>query len=80
MESVSRFKLRGSLLVDAEPGLLGLVDGSGANWVKGWYASNEWLPAESLNECGNNHTNADSRCDYDNTFRPVGPSISDPAN
>ena len=29
-------KNRGSRLVDAEPGLLGLVAGSGANWVEGW--------------------------------------------
>ena len=30
------FKLRGSRLVDAGPGLLGLVAGSGANWGEGW--------------------------------------------
>ena len=34
--SVSRFKLRGSRLVDAGPGLLGLVDGSGLIRVEGW--------------------------------------------
>ena len=31
-----RFKLRGNRLVDAEPGLLGLVAGSGSNWSEGW--------------------------------------------
>ena len=36
MDSGSRFKLRGSRLVDTERGLLGLVAGSGANWVEGW--------------------------------------------
>ena len=35
MGRLSRFKLRGSRLVDAEPGLLGQVAGSGANWFKG---------------------------------------------
>ena len=30
------FKLRGSRLGDAEPGLLGLVAGSGSNWFEGW--------------------------------------------
>ena len=35
MDSVSRLKLRGSRLVDAELGLLGLVAGYGANWVEG---------------------------------------------
>ena len=35
VDSVSRLKLRGSRLVDAEPGLLGLVAGSGSIWVKG---------------------------------------------
>ena len=32
----SKFKLRGSRLVDAEPGLLGLVAGSGSIWSEGW--------------------------------------------
>ena len=36
MGRASKFKLRGSCLVDAEPGLLGLVAGSGSNWVEGW--------------------------------------------
>ena len=31
----SRFKLRGSRLVDAEPGLLGLVARTGASWLEG---------------------------------------------
>ena len=30
------FKLRGCRLVDAEPGLLGLVARSGSIWVEGW--------------------------------------------
>ena len=34
-DSLSRLKLRGSRLVDAEPGLLGLVAGSGSNWLEG---------------------------------------------
>ena len=34
-DSVSRLKLRGSRLAGAEPGLLGLVAGSGSNWVEG---------------------------------------------
>ena len=34
-DSVSRLKLHGSRLVDAGPGLLGLVAGYGANWVEG---------------------------------------------
>ena len=36
LDSVSRFKLRGYRLVDGGPGLLGMVAGSGANWVEGW--------------------------------------------
>jgi hypothetical protein len=36
VDSVSRFKLRGSRLVDAEPGLVGLVARSETNWVEGW--------------------------------------------
>ena len=36
VDSVPRFKLRGSRLLDAEPGLLGMIAGSGANWVEGW--------------------------------------------
>ena len=32
---IPRFKLRGSRLVDAGPGLLGMVAGSGSNWVEG---------------------------------------------
>jgi hypothetical protein len=35
-DSVSRLKLRGSRLVDAGPGLLGLIARSGSIWVKGW--------------------------------------------
>ena len=35
LDSVSRFKLRGYRLVDGGPGLLGMVAGSGANWVEG---------------------------------------------
>ena len=34
-DSVSRLKLHGSPLVDAGPVLLGLVAGSGLNWVEG---------------------------------------------
>ena len=34
-DSVSRFKLRGSRLGDAEPGLLGLFGRSGSIWVEG---------------------------------------------
>jgi hypothetical protein len=34
-DSVSRLKLRGCRLVDAGPGLLGLVAGYGLNWVEG---------------------------------------------
>ena len=34
-DSVSRFKLRGSRLVDAETGLLGLVARTGASWLEG---------------------------------------------
>ena len=34
-DSVSRLQLRGSRLAGAEPGLLGLVAGSGSNWVEG---------------------------------------------
>ena len=30
------FKLRCSRLVDAEPGLLGLVAGCGTNWLEGF--------------------------------------------
>ena len=36
MDRVPRFKLRGSRLVDAEPGLLGLFAGSRSNWAEGW--------------------------------------------
>ena len=36
VDSVSRLKLRGSRLVDAEPGLVGLVARSETNWVEGW--------------------------------------------
>ena len=36
MGLASGFKLRCSRLVDAEPGLLGLVAGSGANWLEGF--------------------------------------------
>ena len=32
----SRFKLRGSRLVDAETGLLGMVAESGSTWFEGW--------------------------------------------
>ena len=32
----SRFKLRGSRLVDAEPMLLGVFTGYGSNWAEGW--------------------------------------------
>ena len=35
VDRVSRFKLRGSPLVDAELGLLAQVAGYGANWVEG---------------------------------------------
>ena len=34
-DSVSRFKLRCSRLVDAEPGLLWLAAGFGTNWLEG---------------------------------------------
>ena len=36
VDRVPRLKLRGSHLVDAEPGLLGLVAGSGSIWSEGW--------------------------------------------
>ena len=36
VDSISRFKLSGSRLVDARPGLLRLVDGSESNWFEGW--------------------------------------------
>ena len=36
VDSISWLKLRGSRLVDAEPGLLGLVARFGSIWVKGW--------------------------------------------
>ena len=36
VDNLSRFKLRGSRLGGAGPGLLGLVDGSESNWVEGW--------------------------------------------
>ena len=36
VDSVSRFKLLGSRLVDAGPGLLKLVARFGSIWVKGW--------------------------------------------
>ena len=36
VDRVPRFKLRGSRLVDAEPGLLGLFAGSRSNWAEGW--------------------------------------------
>ena len=34
-DSVSRLKLHGSRLLDAEPGLLGLVARTGASWLEG---------------------------------------------
>ena len=36
VDSISRLKLRGSRLEDAEPGLLGMVAGSGLDWFEGW--------------------------------------------
>ena len=36
MDRVSRFKIRGSRLVDAKPGLLGLIAESGSNWLEEW--------------------------------------------
>jgi hypothetical protein len=36
VDRVSRFKLLGARLVDAEPWLLGLVAGYGSIWVKRW--------------------------------------------
>ena len=36
VDSISRFKLRGSRLVDAELGLLGLVAGYGSIWFERW--------------------------------------------
>ena len=38
----SRFKLRGSSLVVAEPGLLGLVAGSGSDWLEVWGVGSGW--------------------------------------
>ena len=35
-DSISRFKLRGSRLLDAEPVLIGPVARSGSIWVEGW--------------------------------------------
>ena len=34
-DTVPSFKLRCSHLVDAEPGLLGMIAGSGSNWLEG---------------------------------------------
>ncbi len=42
-DSISRFKLRGSRLVDAEPGLLGQFARFGSIWVEGWGVSSGWL-------------------------------------
>ena len=36
VDSVSRLKLRSSRLVDAGPGLLRRIAGSGSNWAEGW--------------------------------------------
>ena len=40
---IPRFKLRGSRLVDAGPGLLELVARSGSNWFEGGVCSVCWL-------------------------------------
>ena len=47
-DSVSRSKLRGSRLVDAEPGLLGLVARSRSNWVEGWGVGSGGFAARTL--------------------------------
>ena len=61
-------------------GLLRRVVVSGSNWLEGWRGSDKWLSAESLNECSDDRAYSDSRCGDDNTFRPLGVSISNPAN
>ena len=48
VDTVPMFKLRGFRLADAEPVSLGLVVGSGTNWLEGWYRLDEWLPAKSF--------------------------------